>query len=334
MEKKLFITAQDMPAKEWKDDKGVVRKEVATFNEITVPINKSLGFRPMFAIPITTYRETVTRMLMATMNYPVLFCIFETDDYVRIDKLKQYETNMKGFRGDRADIPIFLASPDEPDYLTEYCLNIESLSPIPLFYGNILGLYYFSETGDSTHLPESFGFRDDKTAADFLSDLKEIDGLDYLTECLQKLPSIDHDAFFQQAYEMGWKSENFEDRYQDTSAWVLYKHLLMPIILWSFCSDTKDPTLERGAFQFDMRIFESCLHNISGLVREENNEAYWSFNDCSRKGFDAIYQAMYNMIGDSIPVLEHWFLHDHIGRNDPCPCGSGKKYKKCHGRYS
>jgi preprotein translocase subunit SecA len=21
-----------------------------------------------------------------------------------------------------------------------------------------------------------------------------------------------------------------------------------------------------------------------------------------------------------------------IGRNDPCPCGSGKKYKKCHGQ--
>jgi preprotein translocase subunit SecA len=20
-----------------------------------------------------------------------------------------------------------------------------------------------------------------------------------------------------------------------------------------------------------------------------------------------------------------------IGRNDPCPCGSGKKYKNCHG---
>ncbi|MBM7541547.1 preprotein translocase subunit SecA [Amphibacillus cookii] len=23
---------------------------------------------------------------------------------------------------------------------------------------------------------------------------------------------------------------------------------------------------------------------------------------------------------------------DHVGRNDPCPCGSGKKYKQCHGR--
>jgi len=24
-------------------------------------------------------------------------------------------------------------------------------------------------------------------------------------------------------------------------------------------------------------------------------------------------------------------LGEKIGRNDPCPCGSGKKYKKCHG---
>jgi preprotein translocase subunit SecA len=22
---------------------------------------------------------------------------------------------------------------------------------------------------------------------------------------------------------------------------------------------------------------------------------------------------------------------DEVGRNEPCPCGSGKKYKKCHG---
>ena len=23
--------------------------------------------------------------------------------------------------------------------------------------------------------------------------------------------------------------------------------------------------------------------------------------------------------------------HEQLGRNDPCWCGSGKKYKKCHG---
>ena len=25
---------------------------------------------------------------------------------------------------------------------------------------------------------------------------------------------------------------------------------------------------------------------------------------------------------------------DRIGRNDPCPCGSGKKYKNCHMRQA
>jgi preprotein translocase subunit SecA len=24
-------------------------------------------------------------------------------------------------------------------------------------------------------------------------------------------------------------------------------------------------------------------------------------------------------------------VSDKVGRNDPCPCGSGKKYKRCHG---
>jgi preprotein translocase subunit SecA len=25
-------------------------------------------------------------------------------------------------------------------------------------------------------------------------------------------------------------------------------------------------------------------------------------------------------------------VEKQIGRNDPCPCGSGKKYKQCHGK--
>ena len=25
-------------------------------------------------------------------------------------------------------------------------------------------------------------------------------------------------------------------------------------------------------------------------------------------------------------------VEKHVGRNDPCPCGSGKKYKNCHGK--
>jgi preprotein translocase subunit SecA len=27
-------------------------------------------------------------------------------------------------------------------------------------------------------------------------------------------------------------------------------------------------------------------------------------------------------------------LFARVGRNEPCPCGSGKKYKQCHGKLA
>jgi predicted aspartyl protease len=40
---------------------------------------------------------------------------------------------------------------------------------------------------------------------------------------------------------------------------------------------------------------------------------------------------------DKIDFLNHSYLspvtnEQKVGRNDPCPCGSGKKYKLCHGK--
>jgi preprotein translocase subunit SecA len=35
-----------------------------------------------------------------------------------------------------------------------------------------------------------------------------------------------------------------------------------------------------------------------------------------------------NGAGEAKPIRRS---EPKVGRNDPCPCGSGKKYKKCHG---
>ena len=35
---------------------------------------------------------------------------------------------------------------------------------------------------------------------------------------------------------------------------------------------------------------------------------------------------------DRIKQMELQSRFKGVGRNDPCPCGSGKKFKKCHGR--
>jgi len=36
--------------------------------------------------------------------------------------------------------------------------------------------------------------------------------------------------------------------------------------------------------------------------------------------------------GASVQTIDH--SYPKVGRNDPCPCGSGKKYKQCHGRIA
>lgn len=51
----------------------------------------------------------------------------------------------------------------------------------------------------------------------------------------------------------------------------------------------------------------------------------WDTNGWSADGL------MYKEYGYTISAAPN--AGKHVGRNDPCPCGSGKKYKKCCGRY-
>ena len=47
------------------------------------------------------------------------------------------------------------------------------------------------------------------------------------------------------------------------------------------------------------------------------------------QGYD---QAMAQSQQQSMPKQQPAVAEKRVGRNDPCPCGSGKKYKQCHGR--
>jgi len=62
---------------------------------------------------------------------------------------------------------------------------------------------------------------------------------------------------------------------------------------------------------------------ISNTIEEmEKWESYKNSNKYNNK----------TLAGDSIPDLKPVRTTPKIGRNDPCPCGSGKKYKKCCGK--
>ncbi len=81
-----------------------------------------------------------------------------------------------------------------------------------------------------------------------------------------------------------------------------------------------------------VEVIDDCATLLSALVSNEGNEGQ-------------LTQALRKTLVDSLPIavqsLElYWrpwreqktiVKEAKIGRNDPCPCGSGKKYKKCCG---
>ena len=54
---------------------------------------------------------------------------------------------------------------------------------------------------------------------------------------------------------------------------------------------------------------------------------------------DTVHNVSYaapNESGDAEVVMDNSTLVAAmpVGRNDPCPCGSGKKFKQCHGKLA
>ena len=96
----------------------------------------------------------------------------------------------------------------------------------------------------------------------------------------------------------------------------------------------RDPLVEYKRESYDM--FESLMDRIEDetlrflfLMKtpEEQEEMIRQYQRRKRRE-----QAEMQMVGGGgAEKPKQVIRREKIGRNDPCPCGSGKKYKKCHG---
>ncbi len=101
----------------------------------------------------------------------------------------------------------------------------------------------------------------------------------------------------------------------------------------------RDPLIEYKRESFDMfedlrtRIEEETIRYLflfEPLSREEQ-EAREKQREEARRKLQREQNLVYSS-GDSTPAAPAKREVAKVGRNDPCPCGSGKKFKKCHGR--
>jgi preprotein translocase subunit SecA len=88
---------------------------------------------------------------------------------------------------------------------------------------------------------------------------------------------------------------------------------------------TPQPVLESGGNGGTMAAVSAAARQQRMATTIDDMEA--EFQRRKRRELD---QARMAGSGDQGPV-QQVVRGDKVGRNDPCPCGSGKKYKKCCG---
>jgi preprotein translocase subunit SecA len=115
----------------------------------------------------------------------------------------------------------------------------------------------------------------------------------------------------------------------------------------------KDPKQEykREAFEMFTNLLEHIKYEVVGIMskvqvrQEEDVQALdeqmqapreMHFEHAQAPTLDAYEESLQAPEQEEVATAEQPFVREgnKIGRNDPCPCGSGKKYKQCHGQLS
>jgi hypothetical protein len=101
-----------------------------------------------------------------------------------------------------------------------------------------------------------------------------------------------------------------------------------------FMDSLMDDVRRTGDVPLALQILDDNMDFPTTRVRNEVFAHFHAFTDTiSRFAFKGYTPLEMERMGKPEKAKILPFKKDNkIGRNDPCPCGSGKKYKNCHGR--
>ena len=119
-------------------------------------------------------------------------------------------------------------------------------------------------------------------------------------------------------------------------------HLRQGIHLRGYAQKNPKQEYKREAFELFERLLDSVRFEVTRLlmtvqVRAEEVEETAPHSDVHNVQYHhAGYDEALGQASEDEPPLGMQPMRSEakIGRNDPCPCGSGKKYKQCHGKLS
>lgn len=75
---------------------------------------------------------------------------------------------------------------------------------------------------------------------------------------------------------------------------------------------------------------DAMYRHCSGIIATTNAFPETPYSDAEILQHTGTRSGMVELASPHVSVVKNPYAGQDVGRNDPCPCGSGKKYKHCH----
>ncbi len=272
--------------------------------------------------------KTLVSMVLTAANSANFLLVFKSDDYHKIDKVKwESAIALDRFSSDYSGEYKCLGYVDDKidDKYAEYVVSYESMKPM-------------------IAIPSFFVANPDETNVDFFIKLlnsgnassEDNDIEDAIRKTFSNSLKANKEILKQASFDLVGSPDKASGEYAINSGIIitLFTMLYAPILLNPIANAERKLNGLEGAFPMYFRMGDISLKNATKLFNLLNSAVMsYSSGIIDYEAYGNIYDSIYQLLDYKEPWMFEAILGG-IGRNDPCPCGSGKKWKKCHGLNS
>ena len=185
---------------------------------------------------------------------------------------------------------------------------------------------------------------------------KEVEGSDAITdeEILEKVQQAAREAFQAKVGQVGAENftqfermvllQSFDTNWRDHLSALDY--LRQGIHLRGYAQKQPKQEYKREAFELFRQLIDQVKNEVTRVMMTVQVQSSAQLDEATQAMEDrgeGISNVTYSSptetgevetVADAATAAQPAAAGVRVGRNDPCPCGSGKKYKQCHGKLA
>lgn len=263
------------------------------------------GFEPYWCMPVTSVADFFCHSIFTAPNCGEVLYFVESEEYVRIDKIKHYQKIQTDGDFDLTGCVNSNLDDKHSEFIIPSIENFVAMIPIAGLESLTANPFFNFSVKASFDVALNNAIRKDLNKYINMGRLRPAE-------------FRDDNAW---AASMDMTLSEFQYRMYLEKGKMAFESVLLPFVTKQLLGDMVSP--------YDIHAVQTHFNKQRELYMKFSR---WSYGECSLSEYDVMYDEMRNLVIDNSAVCAVLANGQRPGRNDMCPCGSGKKWKKCHGR--